>query len=220
MMMKKLIFSLLVSISFSPHAEIKVKQLALITNTYNWILYPMLIPNKQPITKQKIIMSLLDTNTIVHTMIESNSDGLIEKVLINDESQNVNIDYRKKTIHYSGIDASIELDSNNYITAILDENNEQLVSISYQGDISYNQYGEVLESITKTSVITDDKSKINSFPKPDMNIWQSDRKAENFTPSDFKCVYSKHNEYGDWTSGYCMTDDGVKRSTFTRELEY
>ncbi|OCG02231.1 hypothetical protein [Gilliamella sp. wkB112] len=218
--MKKLIFILLVSISFSLHAEIKVKQPSLITNTYNWMLYPMLIPNKKPIIKQKIIMNLLDTNKIIHIMIESNSDGLIEKVFINDELQNMSIDYLKKTIHCSNIDATIELDSHNYITAILDENNEQLVSISYQGNISYNQYGEVLESITKTSVITDDKSKISNSSKPDLNTMQSDRKAENLKPSDFKCIYSNHNEYGDWTSGYCMTDDNIKRSTLTRELEY
>lgn len=218
--MKKLIFSLLVSIPFSLYAEIKIEPHSLITNKYNWMLYPMLIPNKIPIIKQKIIMNLLDTNKIIHIMIESNSDGLIEKVFINDESQNMSIDYLKKTIHCQGIDATIELDSHNYITAILDENNEQLVSISYQGNISYNQYGEVLESITKTSVITDDKSKTDNFPKSDLNIWQSDKKAENFTPSDFKCIYSKHNEYGDWTSGYCMTDNNIKRSTFTRELEY
>jgi len=218
--MKKLIFSLLVSIPFSLYAEIKIEPHSLITNKYNWMLYPMLIPNKKPITKQKIIMRLLDTDTVVNTIIESNEDGLIEKVFINDESQNMSIDYLKKTIHCSGINAKIELDSHNYITAILDENNEQLVSISYQGNISYNQYGEVLESSTKTSVITDDKSKTDNFSKPDLNIWQSDRKTENFTPSDFKCIYSKHNECGDWTSGYCMTDNNIKRSTFTRELEY
>lgn len=84
----------------------------------------------------------------------------------------------------------------------------------------YHQYGEVLESITNTYVITDDKSKISNSPKPDLNTGQSDRKAENLTSSDFKCIHSNHNKYGDWTSGYCITDDNIKRSTFTRELEY
>ena len=216
--MKKLIFIVLFTFSYYSYAESKVGQHILITNTYNWMLYPMLIPNKKPIVKQKIIMNLLDTNKTIYTMITSNANGLIEKVFINDETQNMSIDFSNKTIQGSGFDGLIELDNNNYITTILDKNNEQIVSISHQGSISYNQYGEVLESITKTSVLKNGKSQASN--SLDLNIKKSDSKEENLILSDFKCVYSNHNECGDWTSGYCMTKDEIKRITFTRELKY
>lgn len=261
--MKKIMLMCFIVIFFITGCDKEKDTHTIITNNYNAILYPPLIPNKKPTMKQKIKANFLADNKIMNTIIESNSDGLIEKVLFDDDSQNMIIDYKNKTMHLDGVDVTLQLDNDNNILGYLYINNEQLASLSYTeigqlikledmnpktrekrqqffeyydgktikytvsrekylnlNKFIYNQKGELVESITENYISTDDKSKTDNSLKPDINIKRSDRKLENLKPNDVKCVYLNHNEYGDWTNAYCMTGNGVRLVTYTRELEY
>ncbi|WP_294612965.1 hypothetical protein [uncultured Gilliamella sp.] len=261
--MKKIMLMCFIVIFFITGCDKEKDTHTIITNNYNAILYPPLIPNKKPTMKQKIKANFLADNKIMNTIIESNSDGLIEKVLFDDDSQNMIIDYKNKTMHLNGVDVTLQLDSDNNILGYLYINNEQLASLSYNelgqfikledmhpltkekrqqtfgyyngntikynefrkkninlNRFYYNQKGELVESITENYIITDDNSKTDNSPKPDINVKQSDRKPENLKPNAVKCIYLNHNQYGDWTNAYCVKGNGVKLVTHTRELEY
>lgn len=138
-MMKKLILICFIVIFFIAGCDKEKDTHTLITNNYNSILYPPLIPNKNPTVRQKIRKNLLADNKIMNTMIESNSDGFIEKVLFDDDTQNMNIDYNNKTMHFDRIDVTLQLNSNNDILGYLYINNEQLASLSY------NELGQLIK---------------------------------------------------------------------------
>lgn len=262
--MKKLIFVYLIAIFFITGCDKKKDTHTLITNNYNEIVYPPLTPNTKPIIKQKIKANVLADNKIMNTIIESNSDGFIEKVLADDELQNMSVDYHNKKIHYNGIDATLELDKNNNITGVLGKNYEQLASLSYNKSgqlitlddiefstkqkriqffeyannkviiyvtlkgkfisvlkIFYNQKGEIAESIGNIYLAPENNEYYSKkLIESNLKAKLSYIKPQKLKPNDVKCIYLNHNEYGDWKNAYCMKGNGVRISTFTRELEY
>lgn len=76
------------------------------------------------------------------------------------------------------------------------------------GEYSYNPAGWLIK--VKSKSIDDNAN----------NGQSKNNKTNNSNSYNIKCTFAKHNQYGDWTYGYCITPDGVTNTTFYRKLEY
>lgn len=119
--------------------EEQEKKLIALSNNYNILLWPEIIPNSIPIKKQKIIYSDNINNLKANITIEANSDGFVTKVYIDEDEINKEVDYTnanyksnndKKTIE----NGRLKFDENNNIIEILNDQNEMITNAKFDDD--------------------------------------------------------------------------------------
>lgn len=237
--MKKLVFICCNCIWLLLGCDTQANNHTPVCNSYNALSYHEFSPNDKVIVKQVIISDILTSNESIKTVIEANQQGLITKVIAADEIDNVNVDYSSKSIDYQNQHFSLNLDKHNNIMAMIDNNKQNIVEFDYDkfGQLINKTDNTTLESTITSFNYVNNKLSSRSAANEGPCLWlaqffynesgwlfesymTSPYNAADACPIDIKCFYSEHNQYGDWTSGYCVSGEGITKLKFYRQLEY
>ncbi|XKM13848.1 hypothetical protein RCS94_01410 [Orbaceae bacterium ac157xtp] len=142
------------------------------------------------------IIKLLDLDNNVTSSVESNEKGRIIKM----EGELYGKD-RIEFYQYS--------DSGLIFYSIKNGNLNNNIYIGYKMETHlFYDKGLLTKSVTNRFLLVNNKK------------WQFSPENEKYKNNKETCFYSSHNQYGDWTEGYCENLLNEKTRTFTRTLEY